>query len=124
MLTGVAIYHGPRITGPVPYAWVFVVVFLALIALIFFRVYGRGNEPGRQAGHHSRRRNAHKSGHTTAHTSGHATAHTSGHATEHTSGQATAHTSEHGTTHGASQAPGKAEKHGHRAASRRRQHRP
>ena len=108
MLTGVAIYHGPRITGPVPYAWVFVVVFLALIALIFFRVYGRGNEPGRQAGHHSRRRNAHKSGHATAHTSGHATA----------------HMSEHGTTHSASQAPGQAEKHGHRAASRRRQHRP
>ncbi|HEY1666246.1 MAG TPA: hypothetical protein VGG54_11180 [Trebonia sp.] len=114
MLTGVAIYGGPRITGPVPYAWVFVVVFLALIALIFFRVYGRGGQ-SRQAGHHSRRRNAHKSGHATAHTSGEAAAHTSGHGP--------GHTSEHGTTHSASHAPGQAEKHGHRAASRRRQHR-
>ena len=120
MLTGVA-FGSPRITGPIPYAWVFVVVFLALIALIFFRVYGGGIRSGRQAGHHSRRRTAHKSGHGTAHTSGQATAHTSGQATAHTPG----HKSEHGTAAGASHAPERGGNHGHRAtASRRRPKRP
>src|SRR6202035_4183504 len=104
MLTGVA-FGSPRITGPIPYAWVFVVVFLALIALIFFRVYGGGIRSGRQAGHHSRP--------PTAHTSGQATAHTPG------------HKSEHGTAAGASHAPERGGNQGHRAtASRRRPKRP
>jgi hypothetical protein len=99
MLTIVA-FGSPRISGPIPYAWVFLVVFLALIALIFFRVYGRGGQSGRQAGHHSRRRAAHKSGHEAAHNSGHETAHSVSHV------------------------PERGESHGHRAASRRRHKRP
>ncbi len=105
MLTGVALGGALRITGPVPYAWVFLVVFLALIGLIFFLVYGRGNQPGRQAGHHSRRRNAHKPGHATAHASGHGPAHASEHGPAHTSEHGPAHKPGHETAPSAGHAP-------------------
>lgn len=55
MPAGVAILvHGPRY---MPYAWVFVVVVIALILLIFIRVYGMGDR-SRRAAHRSGRRTA------------------------------------------------------------------
>jgi hypothetical protein len=73
MLTGLAILvHGPGhdFAG----AGVFVVVVLALIVLIFMRVYGGGNQPHGPAGHRSRRRTARKSGRQTAHRASHPSA--------------------------------------------------
>jgi hypothetical protein len=61
MLTGVAVMiQGPghNFTG----AWVFVVVVLALIVLIFLRVYGGRDGSGRRTGHRSRWRAARRSG--------------------------------------------------------------
>jgi hypothetical protein len=59
MLTGVAVMpRGPRY---MPYGWVFVVVVIALILLIFIRVYGVGGRSRGPAGHRSRRRTGHRS---------------------------------------------------------------
>lgn len=66
MLTGVAILvHGPGhdFAG----AGAFVVIVLALIVLIFFRMYSQGNQTRGPTGHHSRRRSARKSGRQAAH---------------------------------------------------------
>jgi hypothetical protein len=105
MLTGIAVGGGLRISGPIPYAWVFLVVFLAAIVLIFVRVYGGGGRSSRPAGHHSRRRNARG----TAHSASHAHSATDPHnaSDAHSAG----HEPERGENHG---------NHGHRAASRRR----
>lgn len=52
-LTGLAvIMRGPRY---LPYAWVFVVVFVALIVLLFVAVYGRGNRSRRRTKNHGHR---------------------------------------------------------------------
>lgn len=70
MLSGVAVLvHGPGhdFAG----AGAFVLVVLALIVLIFIRVYGGGNQPRGPTGHHSRRRTARKSGRQAAHHAGH-----------------------------------------------------
>ena len=103
MLTSVA-YGSPRISGPIPYAWVFVVVVLALIALIFMRVYGGRDQSGRQAGHHSRRRTAHRSAQRTEHGASRAP--------------------EHGADHGHQAGQGHQAGHGQQAAAKRQPKRP
>jgi hypothetical protein len=44
-------------------AGVFVIVFLAIIVLIFIRVFVAGGRPGRLRGHRSRRRTGHNASH-------------------------------------------------------------
>jgi hypothetical protein len=70
MLTGVAILvHGPG--HDFPGAGAFVLIVLALIAAIFIRVYGGGNQPRGPTGHHPRRRSARKSTRQAAHDARH-----------------------------------------------------
>jgi hypothetical protein len=130
MLTGIAVGGGLRISGPIPYAWVFLVVFLAAILLIFVRVYGGGGRSARQAGHHSRRRNARGTAHNASHTHGaadpHSASHPHGAADPHSANHAHSASDPHiaSDARGASHVPERGENHGHRAASRRRQHWP
>jgi len=57
MLTGIAITPGmPRY---MPYGWVFVVFVVALILLIFLRVYVIGDRSRRRAAHGPERRTVH-----------------------------------------------------------------
>jgi hypothetical protein len=117
MLTGIAVGGGLRISGPIPYAWVFLVVFLAAIVLIFVRVYGGGGRSSRPAGHHSRRRNARGTAHSASHAHSATDPHNASHAhsttDQHSASDAhsAGHEPERGENHG---------NHGHRAASRRR----
>jgi hypothetical protein len=70
MLTGVAILvQGPGhdFAG----AGAFVLAVLVIIAVIFIRVYGGGNQARGPTGHHSRRRAPHKSGRQAAHQARH-----------------------------------------------------
>jgi len=60
MLTGVAVM--PTMPRYLPYGWVFVVAVIALILLIFIRVYVIGDRSGRRIAHRSRRRAGHRSG--------------------------------------------------------------
>ncbi len=59
-MTGVAII--PRIANHIPYGWIFIVVVIALILLIFIRVYGFGDRSQRAA-RGSEQRTEHPSGH-------------------------------------------------------------
>jgi hypothetical protein len=59
MLTGVAIM--PATPRYMPYGWVFVVFVVALVLLIFIRVYVIGGRSRGPAGHWSRRRTGHRS---------------------------------------------------------------
>ena len=59
MLTGVAVM--PTMPRYMPYGWVFVVAVIALILLIFIRVYVIGDRSRRMA-QRSRRRAGHRSG--------------------------------------------------------------
>jgi hypothetical protein len=61
-MTGLA-YGGPHLPRYVPYAWVFVLVVLVLIALIFVRVYVLGDWFKRRAAHRSGQRTAHHVSH-------------------------------------------------------------
>ena len=54
-------YGGLHLPRYVPYAWVFVLVVLVLIALIFVRVYVLGDWFKRRAAHRSGQRTAHMS---------------------------------------------------------------
>jgi hypothetical protein len=96
MMSGVVAYM-PRLPRYVPYAWVFVIVVLLLIALIFVRVYVLGDW--------SRRRAAHRPGRRTAHPSGR-----------------TAHRTQR-TVRRASHGPGRGGGHGHQPAPKRRSRR-
>jgi hypothetical protein len=60
MLTGVAVM--PTMPRYMPYGWVFVVAVIALILLIFIRVYVIGGRSQRRIAHRSRRRAGHRSG--------------------------------------------------------------
>jgi uncharacterized membrane protein len=60
MLTGVAVM--PTMPRYMPYGWVFVVAVIALIVLIFIRVYVIGGRSRRRIAHRSRRRAGHRSG--------------------------------------------------------------
>jgi hypothetical protein len=60
MLTGVAVM--PTMPRYMPYGWVFVVAVIALILLIFIRVYVIGGRSRRRIAHRSRRRAGHRSG--------------------------------------------------------------
>jgi hypothetical protein len=60
MLTGVAVM--PTMPRYMPYGWVFVVAVIALILLIFLRVYVIGGRSRRRIAHRSRRRAGHRSG--------------------------------------------------------------
>lgn len=51
MLTGVAVM--PAMPHYLPYGWVFVVAVIAIILLIFIRVYVIGDRSRRRAGHRS-----------------------------------------------------------------------
>ena len=57
MMTGLA--YIPHLARHVPYAWVFVVVVLFLIALIFVRVYVLGDWFRQRAAHRSGQRAVH-----------------------------------------------------------------
>jgi hypothetical protein len=61
MMTGLA--YMPHLPRYVPYAWVFVLVVLVLIALIFVRVYVLGDWFKRRAAHRSGQRAAHRVSH-------------------------------------------------------------
>ncbi len=70
MLTGVAIL--PRVPPHAfPYGWVFIVVVIALILLIFIRVYVFGNRPAQQAEHPARNQPEQPPGQHTEHHAGH-----------------------------------------------------
>lgn len=60
MLTGVAVM--PTMPRYLPYGWVFVVAFVAVILLVFIRVYVIGDRSRRRIAHRSRRRAGHRSG--------------------------------------------------------------
>lgn len=60
MLTGVAVM--PAMPRYLPYGWVFVVAVIAIILLIFTRVYVIGDRSRRRIAHRSRRRAGHRSG--------------------------------------------------------------
>jgi VIT1/CCC1 family predicted Fe2+/Mn2+ transporter len=60
MLTGVAVM--PAMPRYLPYGWVFVVAVIAIILLIFIRMYVTGDRSGRRIAHRSRRRAGHRSG--------------------------------------------------------------
>ena len=60
MLTGVAVM--PTMPRYLPYGWVFVIVVVALILLIFIRVYVIGDRSRWRIAHRSRRRAGHRSG--------------------------------------------------------------
>jgi hypothetical protein len=62
LMTGLA--YMPHLPHYVPYAWIFVVVVLFLIALIFIRVYVLGDWFRRRAAH---RAGQHRSGHEAVH---------------------------------------------------------
>jgi uncharacterized membrane protein len=51
MLTGIAVM--PAMPRYLPYGWVFVVAVIALILLIFLRVYVIGDRSRRRTGHRS-----------------------------------------------------------------------
>lgn len=59
-LTGIAV--APAMPRYMPYGWVFVVFVIALILLIFVRMYVVGDRSRRLTGHRSRRRTGHRSG--------------------------------------------------------------
>jgi hypothetical protein len=61
MMTGLA--YMPHLPRYVPYAWVFVLVVLVLIALIFVRVYVLGDWFKRRAAHRSGQRAVHHVSH-------------------------------------------------------------
>jgi hypothetical protein len=61
MMTGLA--YMPHLLRYVPYAWVFVVVVLFLIALIFVRVYVLGDWFRRRAAHRAGQRTTHHVSH-------------------------------------------------------------
>jgi hypothetical protein len=69
-MTGLA--YMPHLPHYVPYAWIFVVVVLFLIALIFIRVYVLGDWFRRRAAH---RAGQHRSGHGTVHGTVHPVSH-------------------------------------------------
>ena len=52
MLTGIAVM--PAMPRYMPYDWVFVVAVIALILLVFLRVYVIGDRSRRRTGHRSR----------------------------------------------------------------------
>lgn len=58
MLTGIAVM--PAMPRYMPYGWVFVVAVIALILLVFLRVYVLGDR-SRRIAHRSRRRTGHRS---------------------------------------------------------------
>ena len=60
MLTGVAVM--PAMPRYMPYGWVFAVAVIAIILLIFIRVYVIGDRSRRRIAHRSRRRAGHRSG--------------------------------------------------------------
>ena len=60
MLTGVAVM--PAMPRYLPYGWVVVVAVIAIILLIFIRMYVIGDRSGRRIAHRSRRRAGHRSG--------------------------------------------------------------
>jgi hypothetical protein len=60
-VTGLALIRGPA--HDFPGAGIFVIVVLAVIVLIFIRVYGGGNQPGQRISHRSRRRTVHHVNH-------------------------------------------------------------
>jgi hypothetical protein len=51
MLTGIAVM--PAMPRYMPYGWVFVVAVIALILLVFLRVYVIGDRSWRRTGHRS-----------------------------------------------------------------------
>ena len=57
MLTGVAVM--PAMPRYMPYGWVFVLAVIALILLVFIRVYVMGGRSRRRISHRSRRRTGH-----------------------------------------------------------------
>ena len=59
MLTGIAVM--PAMPRYMPYGWVFVLAVIALILLVFIRVYVIGGRSWRIS-HRSRRRTGHRSG--------------------------------------------------------------
>ncbi len=59
MLTGIAVM--PTMPRYMPYGWVFVVAVIALILLVFLRVYVLGDRSRRGITHRSRRRTRHRS---------------------------------------------------------------
>ena len=59
MLTGIAVM--PAMPRYMPYGWVFVVAVIALILLVFIRVYVMGGRSRRRISHRSRRRTGHRS---------------------------------------------------------------
>ena len=59
MLTGIAVM--PAMPRYMPYGWVFVVAVIALILLVFLRVYVIGGRSRRRISHRSRR-TGHRSG--------------------------------------------------------------
>jgi uncharacterized membrane protein len=59
MLTGIAVM--PAMPRYMPYGWVFVLAVIALILLVFIRVYVIGGR-SRRISHRSRRRTGHRSG--------------------------------------------------------------
>ena len=60
MLTGIAVM--PATPRYMSYGWVFVVAVVALILLIFIRVYVIGDRSRQRIAHRSRRRTGHRSG--------------------------------------------------------------
>jgi hypothetical protein len=60
MLTGVAVM--PTMPRYMPYGWVFVVAVIAIILLIFIRVYVIGDRSRRRIAHRSRRRTGRRPG--------------------------------------------------------------
>ena len=60
MLTGIAVM--PAMPRYMPYGWVFVLAVIALILLVFIRVYVIGGRSRRRTAHRSRRRTGHRSG--------------------------------------------------------------
>ena len=101
MMTGLA-YGSGSMVGRLPDAWIFIVVFLLLIALIFVRVYVLGDW--------FRRRAAHRSGQRTVHRASHVPERGGSHGPQ--------------GNHGPQGSHGHQGNHGHQTASRRRQHRP
>jgi hypothetical protein len=62
MMTGFVAYE-PHLPRYVPYAWIFVLVILFLIALIFIRMYVLGDWFARRAAHRAGQQTAHRVSH-------------------------------------------------------------